>query len=110
MLVLGSPFTVPRGPLPAPNAHDITILDHATNVMFSVPFTAQTWHNFAVQVNWDTLTLATYYSKGSEQLKPVTGIVKNPTASTGAAGQGDFHFGVLKVGIACHSLSDLFRI
>jgi len=94
---LGSPFTNPTGKLPASNAHNLEVLDHATNVIFSTPFTAQTWHNFAVQVDWANLTLAAYYSSDVAPLKAVTPIVPNPTASLGAAGQGDFHFGVLKL-------------
>lgn len=62
-----------------------------------MPFTPFTWHNFAVQVDWDNLTLGVFYSSNDNKLKPVTGVLQNPTASFGAAGQGDFHFGVLKV-------------
>lgn len=94
----GSPFTDPTGPLPSPGAHNITVLDHATNVIFQTPFTSNTWHNFAVQVDWVNLKLGAFYSANNEELNAVTdGLQPNPTTPTGAAGQGDFHFGVLKV-------------
>ncbi|KAG6852300.1 hypothetical protein C0991_001114, partial [Blastosporella zonata] len=57
-----------------------------------------TWHNFAVQVDWTQRTLAVFYSKDGHHLTPVTKKpLPNTTAGAGTAGQGDFHFGVLKV-------------
>ncbi|KAF7982130.1 hypothetical protein HWV62_29861 [Athelia sp. TMB] len=95
--VVGSPFTDPTGPLPDANAHSLKVLDHALNVLFSAPFTPSTWHNFAVQVDWNSRTLAALYSKDGAELKAVTKVVPNLSTPVGAAGQGDFHFGVLKL-------------
>ncbi|KAG6831164.1 hypothetical protein H0H87_005989, partial [Tephrocybe sp. NHM501043] len=95
---LGSPFTNPTGALPAPDAHSLKVLDHALNVLFKAPFSSQTWHNFAVQVDWDQKTLAVFYSKDAKHLVPVTKKpLPNTSAGSGSAGQGDFHFGVLKL-------------
>ncbi|TFK70560.1 hypothetical protein BDN72DRAFT_887930 [Pluteus cervinus] len=94
---LGSPFTNPTGRLPAKDAHSFKVLDHSLNVLFTTPFLPETWHNFAVQVDWDNRTLAVFFSKDGAPLKPVTKVVPNPTVQPGAAGQGDFHVGVLKL-------------
>ena len=98
----GSPFTNPTGVLPAANAHSFKVLDHALNVLFETDFTPYIWHNFAVEVDWDALTLAVLYSENAAQLELVKNTTSNPTAVAGANGQGDFHFGVLKVG-ACRA-------
>ena len=95
--LLGSPFTDPTGPLPAQNAHSFKIRDHALNVLFTTPFTANTWHNFAIEVNWTNLTLAVFYSENDDYLRAVTDVEPNSSATAGPNGQGDFHFGVLKV-------------
>ncbi|KAJ8521706.1 hypothetical protein ONZ45_g1653 [Pleurotus djamor] len=94
---LGSPFTNPTGPLPAPNARSFKVLDHALNVLFTAPFTPRNWHNFAVVVDWDKLSLKVYYSKDGAILKPVTKTVPNLSVAPGDAGKGEFHFGVLKL-------------
>ncbi|KAL4258007.1 Glycoside hydrolase 131 catalytic N-terminal domain-containing protein [Pleurotus pulmonarius] len=96
-LQLGSPFTNPSGPLPVPNAHSFKVLDHSLNVLFSAPSSPRSWHNFAVLVDWDNLTLKVYYSKDGAPLKAVTGVVPNLSVSPGDAGKGEFHFGVLKL-------------
>lgn len=93
----GSPFTNPTGHLPAKNANAFKVLDHSLNVLFTAPFLPGIWHNFAVQVDWNNLTLAVFYSEGRLPLRQVTKVVANPTAPIGASGQGDFHIGVLKV-------------
>ncbi|KAF8158448.1 hypothetical protein B0H34DRAFT_797835 [Crassisporium funariophilum] len=93
----GSPFTNPTGKLPAKGARNFKVLDHALNVLFSAPFTYGPWHNFAVQVDWDNRTLAVLYSKDASPLKAVTKVVPNLTTASGTAGQGEFHFGVLKL-------------
>jgi hypothetical protein len=97
---LGSPFTIPTGSLPVANAQSFQILDHASNVLFTTAFSSDTWHNFAVQVDWNNRTLAVLYSTNGDYLKAVTKVVPNLTATAGAAGQGDFHFGVLKLPVA----------
>lgn len=93
----GSPFTNPTGPLPAKNAHSFKVLDHALNVLYSVPFTPVQWHNFAVRVDWDNRTLQVFYSADGASLKAVTQVVPNLTIAAGTDGQGDFHIGVIKV-------------
>ncbi|KAI0775552.1 hypothetical protein BD413DRAFT_529338 [Trametes elegans] len=94
---LGSPFTNPTGSLPAPNAQSLKVLDHAHNVLFNTPFSSDTWHNFAVEVDWNALTLAVYYSQDGDALKLVKDTTSNPTVGSGPNGQGDFHFTVLKL-------------
>ena len=93
----GSPFTNPTGQLPAADAQKIKILDHGLNVLFSVPFTSQTWHNFAVVVDWDAFTLTVFYSQDSQALKNVSPTTANPGMKPAPDGQGEFHFGLLKV-------------
>lgn len=94
---LGSPFTNPTGALPAHNAHDFKVRDHALNVLFSTPFTYGSWHNIGVQVDWTNRTLAVLYSENATALQFVTKVVPNLTTGLGPRGQGDFHFGVLKL-------------
>ncbi|KAF9265171.1 hypothetical protein L218DRAFT_159775 [Marasmius fiardii PR-910] len=97
---LGSPFTIPTGTLPAANANFFKVLDHNSTVLFQTPFTSSTWHNFAVQVDWNARTLEVFYSTEGDLLVPVTNVKGNPTATVGAAGQGEFHIGVLKLPLA----------
>ncbi|EMD39595.1 hypothetical protein CERSUDRAFT_111905 [Gelatoporia subvermispora B] len=94
---LGSPFTDPTGSLPASDAHWFKVRDHALNILFKTPFTSDTWHNFAVQVDWNNRTLAVLYSQDDSLLRVVTDVEPNLSASLGPDAQGDFHFGVLKL-------------
>ncbi|KAJ3988390.1 hypothetical protein F5890DRAFT_1550607 [Lentinula detonsa] len=96
-LQLGTPFSNPTAPAPAADAAFLKIRDHALNLLFETPFTAGQWHNFAVQVDWVNLTLEVFYSADAAELVAVTSVVSNPTASTGSAGQGDFHAALLKL-------------
>jgi len=101
---IGSPFTNPTGLLPAEAADSFKVLDHALNVLFVTPFSPGVWHNFAIQVDWDHRTLSVFYSKNEDQLQAITEKEPNSTAAPGTAGQGDFHFGILKVGgRRCHT-------
>ena len=84
-----------------PDAHSFKVRDHALNILFETPFTAHSWHNFAVQVDWTNRTLAVLYSTDALPLSVVAEPSPNLSASLGAAGQGDFHFGVLKVRVTC---------
>ncbi|PPQ78755.1 LOW QUALITY PROTEIN: hypothetical protein CVT25_010758 [Psilocybe cyanescens] len=61
--------TNPTGKLPAKNARNFKVLDHALNILFSAPFIPISWHNFAVQVDCDSNTVAVLYSQDSNQLK-----------------------------------------
>jgi hypothetical protein len=93
----GSPFTNPTEALPAADAQNIKIRDHNLNVLFSAPFTSHCWHNFAVVIDWDNLTLAVFHSIGAQPLKVVSATKPNQGAVAAPNGQGEFHFGVLKV-------------
>ena len=59
--------------------------------LFNTRFTAGDWHNFAITLDFTKSTTQVYYSKNG-----------SPLASTGAAmannvaGQGEYHFGILK--------------
>jgi hypothetical protein len=97
---LGSPFTIPTGAVPVSNARYLKVRNHALDLLFETPFTSHDWHNFAVQIDWTHLTLGVFYSTNGEPLMAVTGLVENLSASPGAAGQGDYHFGVLKLPLA----------
>ncbi|KAG8794746.1 hypothetical protein FRC12_022078 [Ceratobasidium sp. 428] len=96
---VGSSFTVPTAAnLPTATAHNLEVLDHALNVVYSTPFDLLTWHNFAIQVDWDARTLGVFASKGAAPLKKVSKLVSNNSTQPGAL--GDFHFGVLKLPLA----------
>ncbi|KIJ59263.1 glycoside hydrolase family 131 protein [Hydnomerulius pinastri MD-312] len=94
---LGSPFTDPTGPLPVADAHYLKVRNHALDLLFETPFTSGDWHNFAVQIDWTQLTLGVFYSTNDQPLEAVTGIEDNSSTPAGVAGQGDYHFGVLKL-------------
>ena len=66
-------------------------------MLFTAPFTPATWHNFAVRVDWANRTLAVLFSTDAAPLRVVAKPAPNLSTAAGAAGQGDFHFGVLKV-------------
>ncbi|KAF8316491.1 uncharacterized protein EI90DRAFT_232053 [Cantharellus anzutake] len=97
---LGTPFKIPSTTKPDPSAHHFKVLDHAGNIIFTTPMRKSHWHNFAIQVEWDAKTLAVFFSHNSEVLESVTCLVDNDSTSSGAAGQGDFHWGVLKLPLA----------
>ncbi|KAF9234055.1 hypothetical protein BU15DRAFT_79462 [Melanogaster broomeanus] len=97
---LGSPFTIPTGPLPVADAHYLKVRNHALDLLFETPFTSDDWHNFAVQVDWTNLTLGVFYSTNEQPLEAVTGVEDNSSTPAGSAGQGDYHFGVLKLPLA----------
>lgn len=102
-LQIGSPFTYPTGHLPVNDAQSLRILSHNLTTIFETPFTHGDWHNFAVQVDWNALTLGVYYSQNA---LPLAATSRKTFADTGAVaganGQGDFHFGVLKVSHKVH--------
>ncbi|CCA67309.1 hypothetical protein PIIN_01141 [Serendipita indica DSM 11827] len=77
------------------------ILSRDLTVLFETDFTKNDWHNFAVLVDWNALTLGVYYSKNGLPLAPTSWrTVKNKGLVAGPDGQGDFHFGLLKLPIA----------
>ena len=82
---------LPTGPLSASGAHNLKVHDHVANNLFATHLIPGfTWHNFAVQVDWDNLILGVFYSPNNPKLTAVAGVLQNPTISLGATGQGDF--------------------
>ena len=61
-------------------------------------------------MDWDNRSLAVLYSKDDVHLAAVTAVVPNLSAASGSAGQGDFHFGVLKVWLELKGRSDELMI
>ena len=88
---------MPSATAPDSTARYLKVRNHALNLLFQTPLRPNRWHNFAVQVDWDRLTLAVLFSRDASLLTPVTGVVNNNSTASGAAGQGDYHWGVLKV-------------
>ncbi|KAF9232191.1 hypothetical protein BU15DRAFT_90706 [Melanogaster broomeanus] len=74
---LGSPFTIPTGPVPVADAHYLKVRNHALDLLFETPFTSDDWHKLCL-----------------------TGVEDNSSTPADAAGQGDYHFGVLKLPLA----------
>jgi hypothetical protein len=105
---LGSPFTIPTSTVPVSDARSLKVRNHALTLLFETPFTANDWHNFAVQVDWTNRTLGVFYSTNATPLAAVTGLEDNSSAPSGVAAQGDYHFGVLKVSLNIYqSIDDL---
>lgn len=63
-------------------------------LLFSTPFAATGFHNFAMTLDFNKNTTQVFFSKGNAALKAVTQAVPNDVS-----GQGQFHFGVLKKGL-----------
>ncbi|KZO95153.1 glycoside hydrolase family 131 protein [Calocera viscosa TUFC12733] len=61
-------------------------------VYISVPFTEDTWHNFAVTLGWNSNEMTIYYSTDYEPLEVIAGPVTNNNT-----GGGQFHMGLLKL-------------
>lgn len=89
----GTPFNTTT----TPESQDLKVRSKNGTVIFSTPFTAKIWHNFAVTVNWEALTLEALYSIEDAELQRVTAVTTNDGAVSGPTGQGDFHIAVLKV-------------
>jgi len=94
---LGTPFSKTTATSLDPTARNLKIRDHALNLLYQTPFKSNTWHNIAVQVDWESRTLAVLYSADDSSLKSVTGVVDNNSTASGTLGQGDYHWGVLKM-------------
>ncbi|KAI0487240.1 glycoside hydrolase family 131 protein [Xylaria cf. heliscus] len=62
--------------------------------LFSVPFADDVFHNFAITLDFDTLTTQVFYSQGTDPL-----IAQTQALGNDVSGQGQFHFGVLKKGL-----------
>jgi hypothetical protein len=93
-LFIGTPFNTT---LSTTDATTLRIRAHDGSVVFSTPFKADTWHNFAIVIDWDKLTLKVFYSQDAQPLEVVSAVQDNSSAGQGPQGQGDFHFGLLKV-------------
>lgn len=91
---LGTPFNTTA---PENDANTIRILSHNLTVLFQTSFDPTPWHNFAVLVDSDELTLQVFYSQDGCPLQAVTDAEDNSSIAKGPAGQGDLHFGVLKL-------------
>lgn len=59
--------------------------------LFNTSFTANTWHNFGVVLDFNSNTTQVLYSPNNTSLANVTVAVANDIS-----GQGQFHFGALK--------------
>ncbi|VDB91652.1 unnamed protein product [Peniophora sp. CBMAI 1063] len=92
-LQIGTPFNTTA----TPESHHLKVRSKNGTVVFSTPFTPTVWHNFAVAVNWDALTLEAAYSTEDDKLRRVTAVESNVGAVSGPTGQGDFHIAVLKL-------------
>ncbi|KAF3933623.1 hypothetical protein ABW19_dt0209015 [Dactylella cylindrospora] len=64
----------------------------APSELLNVPFTENTWHNFAVESDWENNLISVYYSIGQAPLEKVVGPISND-----ASGKGQFHIGLLKL-------------
>ncbi|SZF01026.1 unnamed protein product [Blumeria hordei] len=60
-------------------------------ILFTTPFTAGVFHNFALKLNFDDNQISVFYSTGNEALKSVLTDTANDLT-----GHGMFHFGLLK--------------
>ncbi|CAD6500157.1 BgTH12-04260 [Blumeria graminis f. sp. triticale] len=60
-------------------------------ILFTTPFTAGVFHNFALKLNFDDNQISVFYSTGDEALKSVLTDTANDLT-----GHGMFHFGLLK--------------
>ncbi|KAK0741987.1 hypothetical protein B0T21DRAFT_360501 [Apiosordaria backusii] len=67
------------------------VIQNTPQLLFSVPFLADVFHNFAVTLDFDALTTQVFFSAGTDPLEAVTQVIPNDVS-----GQGQFHFGVLK--------------
>jgi len=92
-LQIGTPFNT----TPTAESHDLKIRSHNGTVLFHTPFSSEIWHNFAVEVDWDALTLRAFYSGEAAPLIAVTKVIPNVGVVGGPNGQGDFHIAILKL-------------
>ncbi|KAF9019030.1 carbohydrate-binding module family 1 protein [Hymenopellis radicata] len=60
---------------------------------WGTPFTADTWFNFAYEINFSASTVGLWASTGAS---PLTKVVNNVSAST-STNSADFHVGVLRI-------------
>lgn len=59
--------------------------------LWKTPFTDNVWHNFGLELDFNTNHLRVYYSQASEQLVARTGWISNDLSNL-----GEYHFGMLK--------------
>ncbi|KKA28951.1 hypothetical protein TD95_005422 [Thielaviopsis punctulata] len=65
--------------------------DAKPGLIFSAPFTAGKFHNFALKLDFNANTTQVFYSTGNCSLSQQTEAIANDVS-----GQGQFHFGILK--------------
>ncbi|KAH9972002.1 hypothetical protein BGW80DRAFT_1173774 [Lactifluus volemus] len=94
-LQTGTPFNTTLTNAAA--ASTLRIRTHNRTVLFETPLVPSAWHNFAVVVDWDNLTLQVFHSLNGDFLAAVTSVEDNSSVGKGPAAQGDFHFGLLKL-------------
>lgn len=70
------------------------VKENPPKVLFSTPFAATGFHNFAVTLDFNKNTTQVMFSKGTEPLKAATQPVAND-----CSGGGQYHFGMLKKGL-----------
>lgn len=63
-----------------------------SRTLYEINFTDDVWHNFAVQINFDTSRLSAYYSQDNNPLQRVVNNISND-----ATGRGQYHLGILKL-------------
>lgn len=59
--------------------------------IYSTRFTPSVWHNFGITLDFNKGTTQVYYSENGDALKSTGAAVTN-----NVAGQGEYHFGILK--------------
>jgi len=94
-LKTGTPFG--SSEVPAKDAKTLRLTSStadgkAEEVLFSVPFDSECWHNFAVQTNWVDSTISAWYSSGYGFMSEVV-----KTRANNATGKGQAHIGILKL-------------
>ncbi|TLD15266.1 hypothetical protein PspLS_10667 [Pyricularia sp. CBS 133598] len=70
------------------------VASNPPKLLFSTPFGADGFHNFAMTLDFDKNTTQVFFSKGNEPLKAVSKPEPNDVS-----GGGQYHFGCLKKGV-----------
>jgi len=60
-------------------------------VLFEAPFLPQVWHNFAIELNYESNNVRVFYSFATNPLTQRTSQITNDLS-----GSGELHFGLLK--------------
>jgi len=96
VLETGTPFDSAKESIPIPNPRTLRITGFSIPTpeqnVFIIDFDDDVWHNFALEIGWDTNLATVYYSRGYKPLKKVVGPFENDNSDG-----GQFHFGVFKL-------------